>query len=162
MPSSTRRSLLAAFGALTAGGVAGCSSVSNDDPPAGSLRFRNDHDLPHDVRIRVTGVGTAPGEEPGSVTGDPTVIPSQRELRASTVVDPGETETYENVFTAEVWYGVRFTVDGEDPEHDAGRTAFHPAPEGDDPGSYLSGRIYESGEFSWVVSTTGNPGPFED
>ncbi|MFB6087937.1 MAG: hypothetical protein ABEJ85_05395 [Haloarculaceae archaeon] len=161
MPSTTRRSVLASLGAVAVGSIAGCNAVGSADPPAGSLRFVNDHDLPHAIRMEVTDVGDAPGDGPAAVTGDPIVPPAQRTLTASTVVDPGETQTYESVFTEPVWYAVQFTVDGREPENDAGITAFHPAPADGESGSTLTGKVYSSGEFSWVVGSTENPGPFE-
>ncbi|WP_254838694.1 hypothetical protein [Natronomonas marina] len=159
MSSPNRRSLLTSLGAVTVGGLAGCTSLLDREPPAGSLRFEND--LPHAIRFEVTGVGTEPGEEPGGVTGDVTVPPAQRELTASAAVDAGTGETYEGVFTEPVWYGVRFELDGEPPENDAGETAFNPA--GVDGGTteYLTGKVYESGKFSWVVSSTDDAGRFD-
>jgi hypothetical protein len=159
MPSSSRRALLASLCAATVGGLSGCAALSDRSPPAGTLRFVNDHDLPHSIRLAVTGVGSEPGDEPGSVTGDVIVPPEQRELTASTVVAPGERETYEGVFTEPVWYGIQFEVDGETPENDAGTTVFNPAADGE--WRILVGRVYESGTLSWVVSSTDNPGAFE-
>lgn len=159
MPSLSRRSLLASIGAATAGGLSGCASLSDRSAPAGSLRFVNAHELPHSIRVEVTGVGADPGEGPGAVTGDVIVPPAQRELTASTVVAPGERETYESVFTESAWYGIQFELDGELPENDAGATVFNPAADGE--WRILVGRIYESGELSWVVSSTDNPGNFD-
>lgn len=160
MPSTNRRSVLSSLGAIAFGGIAGCTSAEPDGPPAGSLRFKNDHDVPHSITMRVTGVGSSPGDRPGDVEGEPTVPPVQRTLTASTVVDPGVTQTYEDVFTEPVWYAVRFTVDGQALSDDAGLVTFHPAPAGDERGTFLTGRVYGSGEFSWVVTSTDNRGPF--
>lgn len=158
MPSTDRRTVLASLGAVALGGVAGCASGA---PPAGSLRFVNEHTVPHSLSVRVTGVGAAPGDGPGEVRGDPIVPPAQRELSASTVVEPGERRTYEGAFTEPVWYAVRFTVDGDKPENGAGVVTWTPAPDDADGGNLLSGTVYPSGDFSWVISGTENPGPFE-
>lgn len=156
-----RRTLLASLGAAAAGGLAGCETPGSGAASAGSLRFENDHDLPHAIRLEVTGVGTDPGVDTGAVTGTVTAPPAQRDLTATATVDPGERETYERVFTERAWYGVQFTLDGEEPANDAGRTAFHPAPPDGDTGNVLAGRVYESSEFSWVVSSTENLGSFD-
>lgn len=133
-----------------------------DQPlPAGSLRFVNDHNLPHSIRMEVTGVGASPGDEPGEVTGDVIAPPVQRNLTASTVVDPTDDETYENVFTEPVWYGVQFLLDDETPDDDAGTTVFNPSDTDGGDWEVLTGKIYESGEFSWVISTTTNGGGFD-
>jgi len=160
VPSTSRRTLLASLGSVAVGGLAGCASLRSDRPPAGSLRFENDHDLPHAITMRVTDVGSDPGNGPDAVVGDPVVTPAQRNLTASTTVEPGERRTYEGVFTEPVWYAVAFMVDGRAPANDAGVTAFHPAPSTDERGSFLSGSVYASGDFSWVVSSTGDDGPF--
>lgn len=158
MPSTTRRTVLASLGAVALGGASGCASLTSDDPPAGSLRFRNDHVLPHAITMRVAAVGSSPGDRPGDVGGEATVPPAQRTLAASTVVDPGATQTYDAVFTEPVWYAVRFAVDGRTPAD--GRLTFHPAPSDDERGTMLTARVSPSGEFSWIVSATGNAGPF--
>lgn len=116
--------------------------------------------VPHSITMRVTGVGSSPGERPGEVEGDPTVRPAQRRLTASTVVDPESSRTYEGAFSEPVWYAVRFSVDGEAPADGRGRVRFHPAPDGGERGTFLSGRVSPAGEFSWVVTSTGTPGPF--
>jgi hypothetical protein len=156
-----RRSVLAGVGTVVIGGVAGCSSPLSDRPPAGTLRFVNDHNLPHLVSMQVIGVGSSPGEGPGQVEGDPIVPPAQTELSASAVVEPGETQTYEGVFTEAVWYAVRFTVDGARLEDDTGVVSWSPAPSEDGQGSFLTGRVWESGEFSWSVSSTEDLGLFD-
>lgn len=120
----------------------------------------NEHTVPHAVTMRVTDVGSEPGDDPGTVRGTPVVPPAQRDLTASTTVEPDERKTYERAFTEDVWYAVRFTVDGTEPKSD-GVTTFHPAPSEGDAGTILSGEVDRSGAFSWVVSSTGDPGPFE-
>ncbi|MFD1513334.1 hypothetical protein [Halomarina rubra] len=158
-----RRALLAMVGALGASTLAGCSTFGDADLPAGTLRFVNDDDLPHTVGFEVTAVGAEPGDDgPGSVTGDAdAVVPErQRELTASVALDAGESRTYEDVFAYPVWYGVRFTVDGEDPDNDSGRTAYNPAPPDWDTGRVLGGRVYEDGDLGYFVSGTSNPGSF--
>ncbi|QDX41323.1 hypothetical protein [Salarchaeum sp. JOR-1] len=161
MPSLTRRTYLATAGSALGGALAGCTAFSNDDGvPAGALQFVNDHGVPHEIQLRVVDVGTAV-EGAHDVTGDPIVPPSQRQLTASAVVEPGETRTYDAVFTEPVWYEVRFTLDDERPENDAGHTAFNPAPNDDGRASYLTGRVYPGGDFSWVISATDDSGSFD-
>jgi hypothetical protein len=154
-----RRSFLASAGLGALGATAGCALPESTGPPAGSLRFVNEHSVPHGIAMRVTGVGSGPGDAPGAVEGDPIVPPAQRELTATAVVDPGETRTYEGVFTEPVWYGVEFSLDGTVPGN-GGAVAFHPAPQDGETAEFLTGRVYESGEFSWVVSATEDDGPF--
>ncbi len=113
------------------------------------------------MRIRVTGVGADSGDGAGDVTGDVTVPSTQRAIVASTTVGPRDSETYESVFTEPVWYGIQFVVDGEIPEDNRGTSAFNPAAADGGTWEILTGRVYESGEFSWVVSTTDNSGRFE-
>lgn len=161
MSSLDRRTVLASLGTVIISGTAGCASLSSRSAPAGSLRFENEHALPHSIRIEVTGVGAEPGERPGEVTGDVIAPPMQRNLTASTVVRPDDSETYESVFTESVWYSVQFTLDGQRPENGAGKTSYHPSPPDRETGEILTGKVYESGEFSWVISTTDNPGSFE-
>jgi hypothetical protein len=156
-----RRTLLTAAGALSLGSLAGCTDLFNRSPAAGSLRLENDHDLPHAIRLEVTGVGAEPGEGAGEVTGDVTVPPAQRTLTASTTVEPGESETYEGVFTEPVWYGVQFTLDGAVPDNDSGTTVFNPVGNAGDSWTLLGGQISGSGDFSWVISSTENPGQFD-
>jgi hypothetical protein len=155
-----RRSFLASAGLCVLGATAGCALPESTGPPAGSLRFANEHSVPHDIAMRVTGVGSESGDAPGAVEGDPIVPPPQRELTATAVLDPGETRTYEAVFTEPVWYGVEFGLDGAVPDT-GGAVTWHPAPAEGERGSYLAGRVSESGEFSWAVSATEDDGPFE-
>lgn len=160
MPSLSRRSFLATLGTATVASLAGCG-FGESDLPAGSLQFVNNHDLPHRIGMRVTGVGTEPGDGPNEVTGDPVVTQSQRELTASTTIQPGDTQTYEEIFTYDVWYGIEFTIDGERPGDNGGLARFNPAPTDDERGSILGGTAHEGGDFGWVVSGTDNPGAFE-
>ncbi|WP_276259338.1 hypothetical protein [Haloglomus litoreum] len=164
-PSNSRRRLLAALGATATTALAGCSNLTgSDDPPAGSLRFENRHSVPHSIRVAVADVGARPGDGPGAVQGEPDqpVRESQRTLTATDTVDPGETARYERVFTAPVWYGVRFRLDGDRPEDGRGAVAFGPAPENDadEQGSFLDIGVSETGGFTWVVASTDDPGPF--
>lgn len=160
MSPRSRRSFLTTVGAASLATIAGCGMPGSEKPPAGSLRFVNDHDLPHTISMEVTGVGSRPGDAPNGVAGDTAVPSAQRELVASTVVQPGDSQTFEEIFTYEAWYGVKFTLDAEEPENNAGRTQFHPAPPEKDGWRFLSGKVYESGEFSWVVTSTTNKGSF--
>ncbi len=161
MPTPDRRTVLTSLSTLTLISLAGCSFLPSERLPAGSLVFENQHDLPHLITAQVTGVGAEPGEEPESPQGDVIVPPSQRSLSASTVLKPGERQTYKSVFTESVWYSVRFTVDNREPANDAGVITFNPAPRDRAYGTFLSGSVYQSGEFSWVVSGTKNAGSFE-
>lgn len=163
MPS-TRRTFLAATGATVSTMLAGCSDLSrSDEPPAGSLRFSNDHSVPHAIRLSVVDVGGAPGDDSGEVQGEPdtAVPPSLRTLSTTAAIDPGETVVYEDVFAEPVWYAVRFDIDGERPEDGAGGTAFHPVPPTRDRGRLLGGTVSTGGEFSLVVSSTGDLGRFD-
>jgi hypothetical protein len=100
VPSTTRRDLLTALGTTTTAALAGCAGLrsgESNDPPAGSLRFVNDDVVPHTITMRVVGVGAAPGDDPGTVRGEPDqpVRRAQRELTAATAVEPGERRIYE-------------------------------------------------------------------
>jgi hypothetical protein len=161
MVALDRRTLLTAAGSVSLGSLAGCTDLLSRSPPAGSLRFENDHDLPHTIRLEVTGVGAEPSDGPGEVTGDVTVPPAQRTLTASTTVEPGESETYEGVFTEPVWYGVQFTLDGDVPDNDSGTTVFNPVGNAGDSWTLLGGQVSGAGDFSWVISSTENSGRFD-
>ena len=163
MPSPDRRSFLKAVGTTGIGlSVAGCSGLDPTDsenaPPAGSLSFRNNHSVPHEIGLEVLDVGTTIGErEDGhdTVTGTPDVGVPERDLTATAVIEPGQTRTYESAFETEVWYDVRFTLDGKYPGEDSARTVFKPVrPNADTTGRALAGRVSQGGEFSWVVSVT--------
>lgn len=153
-----RRALLSAVGVAGLSSLAGCSALSDDELPAGSLQFENRHDLPHVIRFSVVDVGERPGDEPGAVTGDVTVRPAQRELTAASSVAPSETQTFESVFTNSAWYSVEFAVDGRRPDHDTGRTVYNPAPADREYGMVLSGSVESDGGFTWVQSATENRG----
>lgn len=162
----TRRALLAATAGV-AGGAAGCSALSDDtagrdNPPAGSLQFRNDHVAPHDVQLAVTDVGSRLGDESNEPEGE-VRVGADEELTASYTADPDETETFQGVFAHAVWYAVEFTVDGRQPG-DSGRyfVVFNPAPPGRDRGNFLQGHVTRSGEFSWGIVSTDDLGPFEE
>ena len=157
-----RRALLAALGTASVTSLAGCSAVLADHVPAGTLRFENRHQLPHIIGVAVTRVGAEPvtTEEGYDVRGDVMVSEAQRNIRASASVAPGETQTFKAVFTEPVTYLVEFTVDGTVPEN-AGRYPFSPVTDDRDHYNYLQGVVYESGDFSWVVSSTDASGPFD-
>ncbi|WP_440992268.1 hypothetical protein [Haloarchaeobius baliensis] len=157
-----RRSLLTSLGTLGVTGVAGCSGLLDEDVPAGSLRFENRDSLPHVIGMSVVDVGSdsETGSDGYDVTGEVTVRPGQRELTASQSVAPGETRTFRDVFTESVYYLVEFTLDGEHPE-DGGTIPFNPSPPDREYDNVLGGVVYASGEFSWQVSSTDNPGRFE-
>jgi len=110
--------------------------------------------------MRVVDIGTAPGDERFSVTGETTAPPAQRTLTASTALDPSDTKTYDSVFTEPAWYEIRFTVDGQQLADDAGRVVYSPVP-GDEPvGRMLTGRVGSNGDFWWEISATDNAGGF--
>ena len=111
--------------------------------------------------MRVTDVGTAPSDRLDQVQGDPPVSQQQRQLSASTVTQPTETQTYKAVFTEHVYYGVEFTLDKKPFAAAAGKTAFNPTPSDTNPGEFITGKVYVAGEFSWVVCSTESSGPFE-
>lgn len=161
MPSLTRRSVLATVWAVTAGGLAGCGALSDRSPPAGSLRFVNDHDLPHSIRLAVTDVGAEPGSEPGEVAGDAVAPPMQRNLTVTEQLSPNESTLYEDVFTEPIYYGVQFFLDGSAPEDTGGPVAFNPSESGGENGALLGGRVDRSGELSWVISSADNSGRFD-
>lgn len=155
-----RRTLLTSVGAIGVSGLAGCSQFRNGDVPAGSLQFENRDDLPHNIGVSVVDVGaedetTADGY---SVSGNVTIPPQQRTLTASSSVAPGETQTFEDIFTEAVNYLVEFTLDGTTPEK-GGRVPFNPSPSG---GQYNSivGVVDSSGDVSWVIHATDNAGDF--
>ena len=78
-----------------------------------------------------------------------------------TSVASGETLTSRAVFTEPVYYLVEFTLDGTVPET-GGRYPFTPTrPENAD-WQYLSGVVFENGEFSWQATVTENSGSFSD
>jgi hypothetical protein len=161
MVALSRRTLLRTAAAGAIGSLAGCTDLLDRSPPAGSLRFENNDNLPHAIRVEVTDVGAEPGDGPGEVTGDATAPPTQRNLTAATTLEPGDSETYESVFTEPVWYGVQFTLDGDVPENDSGTTAFNPVETAGETWNVLGSEVYESGEFSWVISSTENSGRFD-
>lgn len=160
MPSIERRTYLTSLSGVAIGGLAGCPALTTQSPPAGSLRFINDSRLPHAIRVEVTDVGAEPSDGAGGVTGNVIAPPTQRTLTASSVVSPADTETFDSVFTEPVWYGIQFWLDGDIPEDNAGTTRLNPAAADGGTWEFLTGHVYESGEFSWEVHTTDNPGPF--
>lgn len=154
-----RRALLG----LSAGafvGVAGCSTSDQSDPPAGSLRFSNQDDLPHAIRLVVSGAGAERGEERGTVTGDPPGMVSQPSFTTTAVLEPKTEQVYEDVFTAPAYYAARHTVDNEEPENNPARIAFNPAPRDRERGGILEVTIKQDGVFGWVITYTSNLGPF--
>ncbi|MFB6198277.1 MAG: hypothetical protein ABEI52_08440 [Halobacteriaceae archaeon] len=161
LPSVSRRSILRAVGTGMLGSLAGCSALGTDRPPAGSLRFTNDDNLPHMISVRVTDVGATLGSKPGTVTGTVTVPPAQRSLEASATIAPTKRQTYTSVFTEPVWYAVQFTLDGDIPENDTGTTVFHPVPPDADTGRFLIGYVSADGEFSWRFGSTTDTGNFD-
>ncbi|TKX83628.1 twin-arginine translocation signal domain-containing protein, partial [Halorubrum sp. SS5] len=161
MPSFSRRSLLKAVGVTGASvSVVGCSKLgptgSPQTPPAGSLLLRNRHSVPHEIALEVLDVGTAVTrrvEEHDTVTGTPDAAVPERDLTVTAVLEPGQTRTYESVFVSEVWYDIRFTLDGEYPGEDLARTVYKPVRRNaETAGRKLIGRVSDGGGFSWGVS----------
>ncbi len=159
--SMKRRTVLGSVGSVALAGLAGCTESKSEAPPAGSLRFVNESSTPRIIRMHVTDVGSESGTGPGTVSGNPNVRPAQRNLTAATTIEPGETQTYESVFTTPNWYAIRFTVSGQKLDDAQALTSFHPAPNNGEKGTFLSGRISNSGEFAWTVTATGDSGPFK-
>ncbi|WP_156184139.1 hypothetical protein [Halostagnicola sp. A56] len=157
-----RRPFLTSLGTLGVSCLAGCSQFRNGDIPAGSLQFENRSDLPHTVGISVVDVGTESETTADgySVSGDVTVPPKQRTLTASTSVAPGETKTFENVFTESVYYLTEFTIDGTTPDT-GGPVPYNPSPPGRQYYAIIMGVVYTSGEFSYVNRSTDNAGDFK-
>lgn len=163
MPSTTRRSFVAALGAAGLGGIAGCSALASEEVPAGSLRLVNRDTLPHEIAMEVTGVGTEYDEDTREVVGDPVVPQPLTERRATAILRADTTRTYEAIFTEPVWYTVRFTVDGEVITDPDGTVSFYPGPRDDSSvaGEYLRAGVLKHGEKTLVVAGTSNRGPFE-
>jgi len=90
MASTHRRSFLRVAGIIgVSTSLAGCSGIglmdSSEDLPAGSLKFDNDHTVPHEISIEVLNVGTSKGERRDghdTITGTPdTAVPNEISLR---------------------------------------------------------------------------------
>jgi hypothetical protein len=162
MPSMNRRSLLVALGATSAGILAGCQSIADGDPPAGSLEFTNQDSLPHTIQLSVTDVGSEPGDETGTTAGEVTVPAPQRNLTASEQLSPDSSTVYTDVFTEPVWYGIEYTVDGRQaPDREVStRATFHPAPPGREYVNYLQALLRDSGRIELAVVTTANTGRY--
>ncbi|TMT77889.1 hypothetical protein E2L06_17930 [Haloterrigena sp. H1] len=156
-----RRTLLTTLGVLSVSGFAGCSQFRNDDAPAGSLQFENRDNFPHNIGISLIDIGaesetTADGY---TVSGNVTVPPQQRTLTATSSMDPGETQTFENIFTESVYYLVEFTLDSTTPGENS-RVPFNPSPSEREYYT-VAGVVDSFGEISRVVRATDNPGMFE-
>ncbi|MDG5778836.1 hypothetical protein QA599_20555 [Haloarculaceae archaeon H-GB1-1] len=162
MPSLNRRAFLATLGASTIGSFAGCSTVGNDDPPAGSLQFTNQDSLPHAIQLAVTDVGSELNNETGTVAGDVTVPASQRNLTATEQLSPEDSVTYTDVFTEPMWYAVECTVDGRRSSDREVKTQaiFHPAPPEREYVNYLQALLRDSGRVELAVVTTDNTGRY--
>lgn len=162
MPSLNRRTFLATLGASATGRLAGCATIRNDDPPAGSLQFTNQDSLPHLIQLAVTDVGSELNNERGTVAGDVTVPAPQRNLTATEHLSPEESTTYTDVFTESVWYAVECTVDGRQTS-DRGvmtQAMFHPAPPEREYVNYLHALLRDSGRVELAVVTTDNTGRY--
>lgn len=151
----TRRTLLgtAAGGATLA--LAGCTG-GESGPPAGSVKFRHDADLPHSLSIHVTDVGIGVGEGDAEVVGDPPVGEPQRTLSTALTLDPGDEVSYESVFTEPFWYRIALRVDGQQPVDEDPAIRFNPAPDGATDGRYLTLRFVGAEELDWSIASTEN------
>lgn len=162
MPSLNRRAFLATLGASTIGSFAGCSTVGDDEPPAGSLQFTNQDSLPHAIQLAVTDVGSEINNETGTVAGEVTVPAPQRNLTATEQLSPEESTTYTDVFTEPVWYAVECTVDRRQSSDREVKTQaiFHPAPPEREYVNYLQALLRDSGRIELAVVTTDNTGRY--
>ncbi|GAA0645699.1 hypothetical protein [Salarchaeum japonicum] len=151
IPWCSRRRFLATVGVGLTGSVAGCTS-GDDDYPAGTLRFANNHDLPHSLSLRVTDVGARPTDMNRSVDGYASVPPSQRNITTATTLQPGDEQTYRSVFTEPAWYAIEFSLDGRVLDGSRGHLAFNPIPnEASEETRYLTASVTNAGEFSWGI-----------
>ena len=155
-----RRTYLTALGTAAGSSLTGC--ITNDAPPAGSLRFTNQDALPHTIQLSVTDVGSKPGDETGTTSGEVTISATQQNLTTEKNLSPEESATYTDVFTDPVWYGVECTVDNRQSPDDEvmSRATFHPAPPGREYVNYLQGLIRDSGRVELAVITTENTGRY--
>lgn len=162
MVLTNRRTFLRVLGTTASVGVAGCGTLADDAPPAGSIRFTNQDALPHTIRVSVTDVGSEPGDEAGTTSGEVTVPEPQRNLTASENLSPEDSTTYTDVFTEPVWYGVECTVDGRQASDRevSTRATFHPAPPGREYVNYLLALVRDSGRVELAVVTTENTGRY--
>ncbi len=157
-----RRTLLATLGTTVSGSFAGCRTITDGDPPAGSLQFTNQDALPHMIQLSVTDIGRKLDEETGTPTGTVTVPAPQRNLTASEQLSPETSTEYTDVFTEPVWYGIKCTVDyrqTSDREVMA-HAMFHPAPPGREYVNYLHALLRDSGRVELAVITTENTGRY--
>lgn len=111
MPSHqlSRRGFVAITGTSLVGTLAGCSyaTENEDNYPAGSVRFLNEHHLPHTIGLRVTDIVPLDSNEDLS-----TDASSQEGLSSTVALDVGEKRTYAEVFTEPVQYDITLTLDG--------------------------------------------------
>ncbi|WP_435361115.1 hypothetical protein [Haloarchaeobius sp. DFWS5] len=158
MPSTSRRRLLAALGTAATAGLAGCNDTvsGSGEPPAGSIQFVNEHDLPHSVEFVVIAVGDSVGDDTGPQNDSESEYPWLRGQTAGAWLEPGETKTYEEAFHFDTTYLVEFTVDDEQPPHN--RVSFSPTQSNSQRGHFLGGRVDANNEFAWVVSSTDDTG----
>jgi hypothetical protein len=163
MPSTTRRSFVAALAGAGFGGFAGCNALGSEDVPAGSLELINRDTLPHEIAMKITDVGTEYDEDAQEVVGDPMVPQPLTERRTTAVLDADTTRTYDAIFTESVWYTVQFTIDGEAITEPDGKVSFYPGPRTNSTvaGEYLTAGVLENGGKTLVVAGTSNRGPFE-
>ena len=162
MPSLNRRTFLATLGASACGTLAGCATIRQGNPPAGSIQFTNQDSLPHLIQIAVTDVGSELSSETGTVAGDVTVPAPQRNLTATEHLSPEESTTYTDVFTEPVWYAVECTVDRRQSSDREVKTQaiFHPAPPEREYVNYLQALLRDSGRIELAVVTTDNTGRY--
>jgi len=135
---------------------------SSEDLPAGSLKFDNDHTVPHEISIEVLNVGTSKGERRDghdTVTGTPdTAVPNEISLRQLSL-NPDKHRPMNPCSSHES--GMTFDSHSTtSTREDLGRTVFHPNSSSDETtGQILGGNVSDGGELSWQISTTDNLGP---
>jgi len=157
-----RRTLLATLGTTVSGSLAGCRTITDEAPPAGSLRFTNQDSLPHTIQLSVTDVGSELNADTGTLTGTVTVPAPQRNLTATEQLSPETSTEYTDVFTDPVWYEIECTVDHRqtaDREVMA-QALFHPAPPERTYVNYLHALLRDSGRIELAVITTENTGRY--
>lgn len=130
----------------------------NSEHEPGALVVRNQHSLAHVVNLSVSVTETGSVENK-NVSGDALFI-IENGLEGQIPVDAGETKVYPDflsgsvMYTVEMWIGsseVRTTGDANDEIKTA---EFSPAAKAtpDARGSFLTARIGQNRELSWVVS----------
>lgn len=157
----SRRGVLGGLSTASVGCLAGCSALLENDPPAGSVQFTNDDDLPHTLSLWVTGVGSKK-EGIGEVEGKVDVPEEQRHQTLSAPLQPGEVNTYQSGFTEDVYYELNFRIDGHLPQTlgPKARETFKPLTRKGTGGWYIWATVDSRGELSPGSASTSNEGTF--